>query len=212
MSGVPKAEFFRQLGYADHHAELNRVLAEAGLTRLDKPAIHPDKRERAADVLAGSFLKLCRRGDCRLAALEVAVGRTLVGAATAEACCICGGNAFATARRRMDEACARAGWRRLCIVGGSPNSRAEIQRSLPPSLTARLVDGTGTRSLKEAREDLAWAQHVVIWAGTQLDHRVSTLYLGAASRSTLARRSVQELFTHIAVAAERRHGSPGGVT
>ena len=204
MSGVDKAEFFRRLGYADHHGDLNRVLSEAGLTRLDKPAIHPDKAARAAEVLGRAFLRLCRRGDCLLAARDLAGERVLVAAATVEDCEVCGGRALATARRRMDEACARAGWQRLCIVGGSPNSRTEIQRSLPPTLTARLVDGTGARSLKEARDDLEWAHHVVIWAGTLLDHRVSTLYLGAASRSTLARRSVQELFTHIAEVAERR--------
>jgi len=210
MSDMAKADFLLMLGYADHHEELNRALAEARLTRLDKPRINMDKLERAEALLAGSFLRLCRRGDCRLAACALAGSRTLVGAASAEACGVCGGQALSGARGRMAEACARAGWQRLCIVGGSPNSRMEISRSMPGALEARLVDGTATRSLKEARDDLEWAQHVVIWAGTQLDHRVSTLYLGAASRSTLACRSVQKLFAHIAVAAERRVEQAGG--
>ncbi len=212
MADMAKPDFLRKLGYADHHEELNHALAEAGLTRLDKPRIHLDKRERAAALLEGLFLRVCRRGDCLLAAPALAGQRTLTGAATPDACQLCGGQALARARERMAQACARAGWSRLCILGGSPNSRVEISRSLPESLEARLVDGTATHSLKEARDDLEWAHHVVIWAGTQLDHKVSTLYLGAASRSSLARRSVQELFAHIADAAERRRQDEGGGT
>ena len=42
----------------------------------------------------------------------------------------------------------------------------------------RMIDGTKTRNLKSATADTGWANCVVLWGGTQLDHKVSTLYQG----------------------------------
>ncbi|MFA7332465.1 MAG: hypothetical protein WC326_15455 [Candidatus Delongbacteria bacterium] len=203
QTDVPKGDFFIRLGYANHHDELNQALAAAGLTRLDKPRIQLTKLDPAATRLEEDFIRVCRRGDCRRTAHLDAGNRVAVAALTPEACQICGGKALSQACDRMRSACQHAGITKLCVLGGSPKSREEIRRSLPRELDVRLVDGTATRSLKEARDDVAWADLVVIWAGTQLDHKVSGLYVAAPRRSSVARRSVQELFTHIAGVATR---------
>ncbi len=203
-----KSELFVSLGYAEDYDVLNRHLVRAGLTTAAKPRISAAKRERVAALLAEAFLRVCRRGDCQARASDARSDRQIVAAATAAACQICGGSALAPARVEMERACARAGWRRLCIVGGSPNARAEIVHTITPPLEVRLVDGTIGRTLNAAKEDAQWADHVVLWGGTQLAHKVSTLYNAASNRSTVARRSVQELYAHIAREANRVAGAP----
>src|SRR5262249_6039895 len=51
--------------------------------------------------------------------------------------------------------------------------------ALGARLELRLVDGTERRTLGQARLDLEWADLVLLWGGSELDHRVSTLYTGA---------------------------------
>jgi hypothetical protein len=66
-------------------------------------------------------------------------------------------------------------------VGGSPAVREELRDALGQALSLRLVDGTERRSLSQARFDLEWGDLVLLWGGSELDHRVSTLYTGASA-------------------------------
>lgn len=203
MSDVSKTELLTSLGYASHHENLLSQLMEAGLTHPRKTRISVAKTKQVVAVLARHFLRVCRRGDCQARASQFAQGRYPVAATSSSMCELCGGSAAALPLREMQAACARAGWSRLCIVGGSPNARKEIRQSIVPPPEIMLVDGTKARSLAVARDDLAWADHVVLWGGTQLDHKVSNLYNRASHCSTVAKRSVQELWAHVARAAEQ---------
>lgn len=203
MSDIPKADLLRQLGYASHHTEALAILAAEGLTSARKGRIALAKKEKVAEVLARHFFRACSRGDCQARAAALAGGKTVVAAANRADCNVCGGSAAARALADMKAACRRAGWTRLCIVGGSPNARQEIQRTGADPIEFRLIDGTTARTTNLAKGDLAWADHVVLWGSTQLDHKVSSLYAGAPNCTTVAKRSVQALWAHVAEAATR---------
>src|SRR5690606_38461797 len=96
-----------------------------------------------------------------------------------EACEVCGGSANRAAVDGLVEAFGAAGWSRLCVVGGSPGTRTELESLVAGRIELRLVEGAGTkRTSAHAAADLAWANLVVIWGGTELDHKVSNLYKG----------------------------------
>lgn len=177
---IPKAQLLADLGYGGDPSEYAGALAEAGLSNPRKANISPEKAERVESVLAAGFRRVCRRGDCRTrAAVEAAHdGRTVTLAASQGHCEICGGSANAASIEQMLRACRSQGWTRLVVVGGSPNTRAELERLVEGRIGLRLISGTQTRRKPEAKADLEWADRVVLWAGTQLDHKVSDLYKG----------------------------------
>jgi len=69
--------------------------------------------------------------------------------------------------------------RKLVVVGGSPSVREELRAGAAPEWSLRLIDGTERRTLSQAQNDLEWADVVLIWGGSELDHKVSKLYTDA---------------------------------
>lgn len=192
-----KAELFERLGYGGGYERLEAALEEEGLSRPGKTGIAAEKEEAVREVLARRFMIVCPRGDCQADAADLADGRTIVPASSREECAVCGGSANRRAVDAMVAAFAHAGLRRLCVVGGSPNARVELERLVDGRLELRLVDGTASRTTRQARADLAWADRIAIWGSTQLAHRVSAPYRGDRVIQ-LARRSIQELALELA--------------
>lgn len=153
------------------------ALEGAGLTRAGKSRMSAAKEDRARGVLDAQLYKHCATPACATAAARS--GRTPVLTAQRTACASCGGSDNRRAQEALVSACRRAGIRRLAIVGGSPSVREELRDALSDRLELRLVDGTERRTLAQARLDLEWADLVLLWGGSELDHRVSTLYTGA---------------------------------
>lgn len=189
---IAKPDLFRRLGYGGAYDLLELVLEEEGLSRPSKPNIAVSKTEAVRAALARRFVIVCGRGDCQAEAAALQDDRIPVPASTREECAICGGSANARAVDEMVRAMRDAGLRRLCIVGGSPNARAELQRLVAGRIELRLVDGETARPVQQAQADLAWADRVVLWGGTILAHKVSGLYTGRHVIQ-IARRSIQEL-------------------
>lgn len=198
---IAKADLFRELGFAPA-LELEEALREAGLSNPSKARISVEKREAVREVLSRRFFRVCARGDCRTAAPGMSGGRRLALASSQDQCEVCGGSVNQRAIDAMVEACLHAGWKRVCVVGGSPNSRRDFEEGVGGRLEVRLIDGTKTRNLKSASADTAWANCVVLWGGTQLDHKVSTLYRGAHVITATA-RGVPEVAATVAQAARR---------
>lgn len=194
---VSKKDLFTGLGYGGEYELLEQALEDAGLSRAGKPNIDSAKSERVRDLLAGLFVPICSRGDCQAAADEVADGRTPVPASAQDACAVCGGSANARAVDAMVDALRAAGMTRLCVVGGSPNLRVELERLIGGRLDVRMVDGTVARSIRQAAADARWAHRVALWGGTMLDHKVSNLYRGVHVIQ-FARRSIAELAREVA--------------
>ena len=153
------------------------ALEAAGLTRAGKARMSTAKEERARGILEAGLFLHCATPACIAAA--AASGRTAVRTGQRPRCAHCGGSDNRRAEAALLAACSRVGVRRLVVVGGSPAVREELRDALGPSLELRLVDGTERRSLAQARQDLDWAELILLWGGSELDHRVSTLYTGA---------------------------------
>lgn len=199
---IAKADLLLALGYASRHEEMLAAIAEAGLSQLRKGRISEAKRDGVTRLLEQRFVRVCPRGDCQAAAR--ADDRAAALATSPDRCQICGGSPVGRAIEEMREACAAAGWTRLCIVGGSPASREQLREGVGPPLELRLVEGLLSRTRAQAREDIAWADHVVVWGATQLAHKVSLLYSRDPKATTVTRRGVRELCQHVVEAARRR--------
>lgn len=187
-----KLDLFRELGYGGEFDLLEVLLQDAGLSRPSKGRIAESKREAVRALLGRHVLAVCNRGDCQNEAAEVDDGRLVVPAASQGDCAICGGSANGRAVDEMVRALREAGLGRLCVIGGSPNARTELQRLIRGRIEVLLIDGTVARTRKQAEADLAWADRVAVWGGTMLDHKVSALYHGKTVIQ-FARRSIQEL-------------------
>ncbi|MCC6285033.1 MAG: hypothetical protein IT439_06965 [Phycisphaerales bacterium] len=204
---ISKAELFRELGFAPS-AELEHALAEAGLSNPRKPRISLDKREAVRALLEGAFFRVCARGDCQFKAQTLAGERRVALASGQDRCEVCGGSVNQRAIDAMIEACRSAGWSRVCVVGGSPSSRRDLDSGVGKRLELRLIDGTKTRNLKSAAADTEWADCVVLWGGTQLDHKVSNLYRGDHVVTATA-RGVPEVAATVEQAAKRAASRTG---
>ncbi len=155
------------------------ALEAAGLTRSGRARMSTEKVARARALLAEQTYLHCSMPACVAAAQ--ASGRTPVLTGHRARCAHCGGSDNRRAEAALLAACQRAGVRRVVVVGGSPAVREELRDALGQALSLRLVDGTERRSLAQARFDLEWGDLVLLWGGSELDHRVSTLYTGASA-------------------------------
>jgi hypothetical protein len=194
---VAKVRLFADLGYGGAHDLLEAVLEEVGLSRPGKSNIAAAKVEAVARVLAERFVAVCSRGDCQAGIGTLARGRFPVAASSPGDCEVCGGSANARAVDDMVAAMGAVGLGKLCVVGGSPNSRTELETLVARRLDLRLIDGAVSRTVQQAQADTAWADRVAIWGGTILAHRLSNLYKGP-NVIQFAKRSIQELAREVA--------------
>jgi hypothetical protein len=113
----------------------------------------------------------------------------------------------------MVAACAGAGLERILLVGGSGKAHAEIRELTAGSpIEWRIIDGRNDRPTRRtAAPDQAWAQLLVVWASTELPHRVSQVYTEDRPEGlplvTVARRGVEALcqaVSQFAAGAARR--------
>lgn len=200
MNDIAKSELYAELGYGPPYEVYEQVVCEAGLSHVNKTRINLAKKPQVDALLAERFLPVCQRGDCQREAQARArrgEPRLPVAAAAPEHCAICGGSVITSAAKALLQAFDAAGWRRLCVVGGTLTAHGRLRRELGERLELRLVDGTANRNSTDAKNDLRWADWVVIWAATPLYHRVSTLYQGQAHCSTVDSRGIEDLLQHL---------------
>jgi hypothetical protein len=195
------------LGFAGDNARLARTaLEDAGLTNPRKKRISATKLGDLKTVLSTRFMLVCTRASCRAAAAAAAgTDRAVLDAARPTACEVCGGSANATEIGKAIAALVDGGLRRIVVVGGSPSTREELRGLIADRLELRLVSGTDRRTSRDAKADLVWADLVVIWGSTELDHKISRLYTGASQGRvvTCARRGIAALAETLAKAAAR---------
>jgi hypothetical protein len=199
---VVKTELFRRLGYGGDPERYEQALEQAGLSRAGKQRISTVKLGQVEEVLASRFIRVCQRSECQKHAQARALGRMLTPAATQNDCESCAGSVNSFAVEEMVRACGKIGWTRLCIVGGSPNTASQLLALTAGQIEVRVIDGTLSRSKRDAEADLAWADRVVIWGSTELAHKVSALYRGSHV-ITVARRGVSELARGVTESAAR---------
>ncbi|CAK0765364.1 conserved hypothetical protein [Gammaproteobacteria bacterium] len=202
---IAKADLLRELGYGVSVEEIDHLLVEGGLSTSGKSRILREKVPFLESFLQERLLRACARSDCQTRGQERAAmeGKRAVPATAPEHCEVCHGSATHLAVEGMVAACLAAGWRRLCIVGGSPAARGRLRDEVGNRLDLRLVDGTVARTRQKAATDISWADHIVAWGATPLDHKVSLLYTTAATCSTVNRRSIEDLARHVTEQTQR---------
>lgn len=177
------------------------VLANAGLTRAGKQRMANTKLDRAREALWAGITPVCPDAACIAAVSKPPLP---VVTTTRDRCSVCGGSNTRRAEKAMLEACAARGLERILLLGGSKAAHVELRSALAGSrLQFRIVDGlNASPTTRTALPDLEWAQLLVVWASTQLPHRVSQSYTENRPRDlpqiTVARRGVEALCTEIA--------------
>lgn len=191
---IPIGALIAELGFDTPPARVvaRQTLEAAGLTRPGKTSVSAQKRPRIASTLSAALARSCGEPDCDLAL--AASGRVVVPVKPGS-CERCAGSVARRSASRLSGACRAHGTLRVVVLGGSPQSRKELVSLRVGGLEIRAIDGTARRTIDAARADCRWADVVVIWASTQLDHRVSTLYSNVANGRLLlvTRRGVAAL-------------------
>jgi hypothetical protein len=194
------------LGYrTDAARQLARAaLVDAGLTSGRKSRIAAGKLPAVNAALASRFAIVCARTACR--SVLPGTDKSLIDAARPTDCSVCGGSANESAIDRAVAALHGRGMRKVVVVGGSPTTHEELRSLVRNRLELRLVSGTDRRTRSGAKADLAWADLVVIWGATQLDHKVSKLYTDGRHESvvTCGRRGIEALAETVRQFASRR--------
>ena len=174
MTDVPIADVLYRHGLDGDDAERGfAALCDAGLTRSGKKNIAESKIEAAQKVLRAAFFRACHKPACReKAAVEERAGRAVVGTAP-EHCDGCGGEDNRSAVEAMLAGMRRAGRTKLLVAGGAPNSRDELKSLCGQGCELRFLTKDDRPGAKVVNNPVAWADVVVIWASTQLDHKMT---------------------------------------
>lgn len=183
------ATVLAELGFveAPERAAALGVLQRGGLTRPGKRAITTTKLPQIRELLDTTFALSC---TACAPTVRMARPRAQLLVVTDERCENCEGSDNRAAALRFSAAC-RGSVRHVVVVGGSPGTRQALRHQLG-GIQLRLIDGTRSLSATRARQLLHWADLVLVWGPTQLDHGVSTLFTSAKSRKVVsaARRGV----------------------
>ena len=119
----------------------------------------------------------------------------------AERCEVTGGSDIKIGYRRFASECARAGVRRVTIVGGSPAYRRQLQglNATADKLRLNLVSGTRRRTKRRADADMRNSDLVIIWGATELDHSVTSVYTSAPEKTLrVPHRGISRMLLHAA--------------
>lgn len=164
----------RGFGLPEPRKRARTALEEAALTRPGKQRLSVDKLARAEAVLAERFALHCGSPECR--AHAEGSGRVPIPCDPKSDCERCGGSANLGAATALLEVCRARGVGRLVVVGGSPSVREELSAAIRGALELRMIDGTERRTQDRARGDVEWADLVLVWGSSELNHKVSLLY------------------------------------
>jgi len=195
------AEVLHGLGFVTPELaqRARQELETNGLTRPGKQRMAVAKITTMETLLRSRFSLACSSPVCEQAMRRARPAATLLRVPSTAQCEYCGGSDNRRAILRLAEACRRRGVSRVLVVGGSPALHGELTQSRPDGLDLRLVSGTERRTSDRAKADVEWAQMVLIWGGSELDHKVSSLYTSrpdARGKTVLvAKRGIAALLT-----------------
>lgn len=162
-----------------------RFAAMQGLLRVTEP-------NEAVSLLRAQVALHCGREDCP-APNGVSILR-----GSPERCEVCEGSDMRRGLRRFSEALMLEALLRVVVVGGSPGYHRMLREGVDRRVDLRLVAGDARRTGSQAQADLSWAQLVIIWGGTILDHKVSELYSGGPARTLrIAHRGLSGLLDQV---------------
>lgn len=173
------AEVFRSRGLVgeDESVAALRALLDARRFMALQELLEVSDPSAALYLLRSQLALHCGREDC-----PTPQGLTLLRVSP-ERCEVCGGSDIRRGLRRFSEALMLEALLRVVIVGGSPSYHRMLRDGVDKRVDIRLVAGDARRTRSQAQADLSWAQLVIIWGGTILDHKVSELYQDSQART-----------------------------
>lgn len=206
QDSVPIAEALASAGVEDvaSMAIARALLDGLKLTNPHRDRVSTEKLVRVRDALAGHFFLHCPEAACTAAGKASGKPGLVV---RKHACSACGGSNARRAVHDALEACARAGIKKVCVVGGSPAIREELLRTVGHALRLTLVDGTQTPDLTQARAHVRGHDVVVILGSSELNHKLSNVYEAHRADGhviTVARRGVESIAEGLAHHARLR--------
>jgi hypothetical protein len=207
---LPIAAALAGLGIQDPAsvAAARAVLDQEGVTNPRRARLSTQKVSRLAEVVRARFSLHCPSQACGGHAVATGLPGLVV---RKDACPWCQGSNTRLAAQTAAEACARAGIRSVCLVGGSPGVREGLERQLGTALRLTLVDGTQTPDSRKARAHVRGHDLTVICGSSELSHKLSGTYQACASDGvviTVARRGVEAIVDAVATHARRRAAPP----
>ena len=175
------AEFLEGQGFSnpDAAARARAVLERDGKTNPRKQGIAIAKIASASTLLQATLARICEA--CSRLHPDAASGREPV-IVKAEDCELCRGSNNRRAARVALNALQQAEVRHVLVVGGWPTALVELRDALTdPAIDLRLVEGRkGLRPISSVERDLSWADVLVVWGNTPLDHALSEPYTSRA--------------------------------
>ena len=156
----------------DEHAAAVRALADS--RRLNELSRHLSAVDPApvAELLSSRLVLHCGREDC-----PVPVGVSVVRVSLSR-CEVCDGSDTRRSIRRFGESLLLRGVKRLTLVGGSPPYHRILKEHLDARVELHLIPGDARHTQAQAQSEQRWAQLILVWGGSLLDHSVSAHYSG----------------------------------
>lgn len=195
-----------ELGYGlpQTLATARATLEAHGLTRPGKQRLSEAKVERAREALEAALVRHCTSPECLVWARSTL--RAPVACSPRSACERCGGSHNQRAVTELIELCRQSGVKKVVIVGGAPSTRQELEQAVGSALELRLVDGVQRRPQEKAKADVAWADLVLVWGGTELHHAVSKPYTDSREDKVvhIVKRGVAQLLAGATEHLKRR--------
>ena len=177
---TPIKDMLADIGITDPESQETAIkdLIRKGVIskRRKRTNIASTKLKRVESCLKETFSWHCHNGDCKGVAKADAPPPLLVDKAF---CSYCVGSTDRRSLQEMAETLHADGSRRILILGGTPKVHREIERkSRGLSVEWRFIDGTKAKDDRYYRPHRDWANIIVIWSSTPLDHRVSRHFTG----------------------------------
>ena len=200
MQDVPIADVLARAGLGGANADRGfAALCGAGLTHPGKTRIAENKIAAAQNALRAAFVRACHKPACRKKAQRD--GRETIETA-AEHCDGCGGEDNRAAVEEMLAAMQRVNRTKLLVVGGAPNSRDELKSLCEQRCELRFLTKDDKPGRRTSDSHVAWADVVVKWNSTQIDHKMTQAIRGSHV-ITCAQRGIAALAQSVA-----RHVAP----
>ncbi|MDE0254379.1 MAG: hypothetical protein OYG32_06255 [Rhodospirillaceae bacterium] len=175
MDDLPITDLLSSRGFEGEGAQRAlETLCREGLTRPGKTRIAAAKVAAVDRVLAGAFVRHCRKPAC----LPRPGGDREAIPVSAAHCETCGGSDNRREVERMLAAMKCAGWTRLLVVGGSPGTRGELERLCAGQLDLRFVTEETTPNRRTVAPLLDRSDVVAIWTSTEISHKATAVLRG----------------------------------
>lgn len=199
ITDISKTELYKKFGFkAEHYEELNKLLADENLSNLKKKNVSSEKENKISEVIERKYVRHCSRGDCKNKARNIVrVANETINVSSSKNCDVCKGSITEQRVEAMIKACLSVGLKKICIVGGFPNPLLDFKQRVGSKLSLRFINGKIARKKKDAMCDVRWAEQIVIWGRTLLDHDVSNLYSSEKNCKVVNFPNVIRLCEHI---------------